>query len=168
MPVRPTPDATSALARFSAFSWTEARGFIPLGSTFEIDVLLTNLCNPANPLPIDASAMTRSYISRVEDAFGNSTPLPDPFSLPCELGAGERGIVENLAARSTTGNAGGIVFNLPADGNCETLDGDRQDLNALLVDFPHNRDATICITSSVYGVTFEACGRARVLNKGVH
>jgi len=137
------------------------------GNTFEVNVSLTNVCDPANPMPIEASGMSLSYVSRLEDVFGTAIVLPDPNSLSCFPGAGERGIVENLAARSTSANQARLTFNLPADGDCQTLDGDRQDLNALLIDFPHNEDATICVTSSVDGVVFEACGQSRVLSKGI-
>jgi hypothetical protein len=137
------------------------------GNTFEVDVTLTNVCDPANPIPIDASGMSLSYVSRLEDVFGTSIVLPDPNSLSCFPGAGERGIVENLAARSTSANLARLTFNTPADGDCQTLDGDRQDLNALLIDFPHSENATICVTSSVDGVVFEGCGLAKVVNKGI-
>jgi len=130
-------------------------------------VTLTNVCDPANPLPIDASTISLTYVSRLEDVFGASIQLPDPQTLVCELGSGERGIVENLAARTSSGNQARLVFNLPADGDCTTLDGNRQELNALLTGFPHDENATICVAGMVDGLAFEACGQAKVLNRGI-
>ncbi|MGD8377120.1 MAG: putative metal-binding motif-containing protein, partial [Acidobacteriota bacterium] len=126
---------------------------------------LVNACDPANPAPLDAAGITAAYVSRAGDAV-----LADPLSLSCPdiTGSflGERGIVEDFSDRQVTGNDVDLKFNRPADGDCRTLDGTRQDLFALVSDQPNNAVVPVCFKSTFDGVEFECCMEATVRNTG--
>ena len=122
--------------------------------------------------PISGSAASQVYVSRLDSADTSSDDviLPDPSTLPCPdpvLGTlYERGISENMAIRGVSDPSVAFKFNLPSDGDCSTLDGDRQDFSARLSAIPDNTNATVCIAGTLDGQNFEACMLMKVLNKG--
>ena len=143
------------------------------GSSFSMTCKLTNVCDPANPTPIPGSTVSQVYISRIDSADdpGDDVTLPDPATLPCPdpvLGSAyERGISENLAARDVSNANVTFKFNLPADGDCSTLDGNREDIAARLAAILDNTSATICITGKAGSMGFQACQLVLVKNKGL-
>ena len=142
------------------------------GSAFSFECRLTDVCDPNNPTPIPGYLPDRIYISRADSAETSSDDvvLPDPFDAPCPsptLGfLYEPGIVENPDARDNTNKGATFRFNLPSDGSCTTLDGDRQDLGARLSALPDSTNATVCISGKVSGISFRGCTTALVRNKG--
>lgn len=142
------------------------------GSVFSIECKLSDNCDPANPTPIPGAQIGQVYLSRADSAAtsDDDDPLPDPSAADCPdpvLGSlFERGIVENLDARDNTPKGATFKFNLPSDGFCETLDGDRQDLGARLFALPDGAGATLCISGKRDGIPFQACTTAVVRNKG--
>jgi len=143
------------------------------GSIFSLTCKLSNGCDPANPVPISGSTVSQVYISRLDSADDPSddVTLPDPSTLPCPdpvLGSlYERGISENLAARDVSSANVTFKFNLPADGQCSTLDGDRQDIAAKLAAVPDGTSATLCIAGKTGGLDFQGCVLIQVKNKGL-
>jgi slime mold repeat-containing protein/putative metal-binding protein len=137
------------------------------GSTFNIECKLTDRCTSGNPVP--GTELGTVYISRVDS--GEGVALPEPATLPCPdpvLGSlYERGIVEDAAARQNTPKGATFKFDVPSDGDCATLDGDRQDLAGRLAGFPDNSSATICVSGKVRGADFMGCTTALVRNKGL-
>jgi hypothetical protein len=122
--------------------------------------------------PISGSAATQVYVSRLDsaDTSSDDVVLPDPSTLPCPdpvLGTlYERGISENMAIRGVLDPSVAFKFNLPSDGDCSTLDGNRQDFAARLAAIPNNTNATVCISGTLDGQNFEACMLMKVLNTG--
>jgi len=143
------------------------------GSIFSLTCKLTNVCDPANLVPISGSAVSQVYVSRLDSADDPSDDvmLPDPSTLPCPdpvLGSFyERGISENLVARSVSNSNVTFKFNLPADGQCATLDGDRQDIAAKLAAVPDGTSATLCIAGKTGGKDMQGCVLVLVHNKGL-
>ncbi len=66
----------------------------------------------------------------------------------------------------TTQGGAALRFNLSSDGDCQTLDGDRQDLMAILSDVPDNTEAPFCVMGTVARLPFESCTTATVKNRG--
>jgi hypothetical protein len=123
------------------------------GATFSISVTLTDVTDPANPLPVDLSRMDPAWLSQV-----GSTTLPVPFAGP-GCGASDDGIWETLSSRTALG----IGFVNPSDGDCSTMDGNRQDIISVL-----GRDTgsqPICFSSLVEGNAVTCCDQVDVLNK---
>jgi len=143
------------------------------GSSLSLTCKLSNVCDPQNPTPISGSTVGQVYISRLDSADDPSddVTLPDPSTLPCPdpvLGSlYERGISENLAARDVSNANVTFKFNVPADGQCSTLDGDRQDIAAKLASVPDNTSATLCISGNTGGLDFQGCVLILVKNKGL-
>lgn len=135
------------------------------GHSFSMDLSLVNACNPAAPAPIPPGSIGITHVSQA----GNTT-LPDPASLLCPASDGstrfETGLFEDLAARSVSGGSVNLKFDKASDGNCLTLDGNRQDLLAALSDISNGASANICISGMAGGLVFECCASARILNKG--
>jgi hypothetical protein len=143
------------------------------GSTFNIECKVLDTCDPANPIPVPGTQIETAYISRADsaDSSNDDVVLPDPATLPCPsplLGSlYERGIVEDPGARQNTPKGATFKFDLPSDGNCQTLDGDRQDLAGRLTAIPDNTSATICVSGKASGADFTGCATALVRNKGL-
>jgi slime mold repeat-containing protein len=135
------------------------------GGIFSLTCRLSDVCDINNPVSISGATVSQVYVSLVAGDI-----LPDPATLPCPdpvLGSlYERGISENLAARDVSHANVTFKFNLPADGDCATLDGDRQDLAAKLTSVPDNTNETVCISGKVDGADFETCVSVLVRNKG--
>jgi hypothetical protein len=135
------------------------------GTTFSLSLSVTDACDPNNPVPVDGALYEDLYISRV-----TTNPLPKPHTVPCPDPGGsflfERGIVDNILARVVNNNGATLKFNVGADGDCRTLEGDRQDLIALLSDVPDNTMAAVCVAGRVLGVPFEACTTVVIRNRG--
>ena len=95
--------------------------------------------------------------------------LPDPLSQACDETTGylfERGIIENLANRLGSGSSANLKFDLASDGDCRTLDGNRQELLALLSDILDGTQVPVCVKSTIDGDTFECCAQVTVRNSG--
>jgi putative metal-binding protein len=143
------------------------------GGSVSMTCKLFDVCDPANPVPISGSTVSQVYVSRVDSANdpGDDVMLPDPSTLPCPdpvLGfLYERGISENLDARDVSNANVTFKFNLPSDGDCATLDGNRQDIAARLASVPDSTSATICISGNVAGADFQTCALVLVKNKGL-
>ena len=123
------------------------------GATFSFNVTLTDVTDPANPLPVDLSRMDPAWISQA-----GSSSLPVPFA-GSGCGPSDDGIWETLASRTSLG----INFVAPSDGDCSTLDGNRQDIQAAF-----GRDIgtqPICFSSAVEGNSFTCCDTVNVLDK---
>jgi hypothetical protein len=67
----------------------------------------------------------------------------------------------------TSGNSASLRFNQASDGLCSTLDGNRQDLNALLAGVPDNTNALVCVAGKISGAAFECCVNPNVRNRGL-
>jgi hypothetical protein len=140
------------------------------GSSLSFTCKLLDVCTHE---PISGSTVSQVYISRVDSADdpGDDVTLPDPSTLPCPdpvLGfLYERGISENLAARDVSNANVTFKFNQPSDGDCATLDGDRQDLAGRLTSIPDNTTATLCISGKTNGTDFQTCVLVLVKNKGL-
>ncbi len=143
------------------------------GSSFTIGCALTDVCDPAHPAPVAPTAVGRSYISRADGAAdpADDATLPDPSTVACPDPVRgtlfERGIAENLATRDVTGNGITFRFNVPADGDCNTLDGDRQELQSRLAGVPDGAEAIVCVSGQAAGAHFEGCMGATVKNHGL-
>jgi hypothetical protein len=134
---------------------------------FTIDARLTNQCTGQ---PLDAATMGPAWISKVSSPTIGEIVLPTPSTAPGCDSLTQDGIWETLSARNVTGNGTArLRFTTPADGNCQTLDGDRQDVIALLLDVPDGETATICIQAAYPGAQspVACCGQVRVNNRGV-
>jgi len=135
------------------------------GSSFSIDLDLQNACDPGGPQPINGADLERTWISKA-----GSFTLQDPLTFPCPDATGsylfERGISDNVSSRVTRSSGATLRFNQAPDGNCATLDGDRQDLIALLTDVIDGSMAPVCLAGTVSGEPFEACTEVTVRNRG--
>jgi len=140
------------------------------GSSLSIECKLTDLCDPNGPEPIPGAQVDQAYIARADDADdpGDDVILPDPSTLTCpdpQFGTlFERGIVET--ARDNSARGATFKFVTPNDGDCRTLEGDRQDLMARLAAIPDGGHAIICVASKVGAASFQGCTVAMVKNKG--
>jgi hypothetical protein len=131
------------------------------GLSFSIGLTLYDTCS-GGPVPIDGSLLGQAYIS---NAAG--TVLPDPSSLTCsDPSDPERGIVDDAATRTVSGNTVTLKFDKPSDGNCNTLDGSRQELLATLAGVPDNTTALVCVDSRVEGAVVHCCMNPRIRNRG--
>src|SRR5437867_11720269 len=85
------------------------------GTSFTLSLSLLNVCDPNRPTPIDGGLLERVFISKA----GNSL-LPDPGLFACPAPDGsilfERGIADNILARTVTNNAVSLKFNVASDG----------------------------------------------------
>jgi len=135
------------------------------GNSFTINLSVVNACNPGSPSPIPPGSLGIAHVSHA----GNTT-FPDPASFSCPDADGgtrfETGLFEDLAARSISGNSGSLKFDRASDGVCSSLDGNRQDLVAVMSDVPDGSNAQICVSSAVGGQVFQCCTSARVINHG--
>jgi hypothetical protein len=122
-------------------------------------------CGGANPVAVNPATSTTAWISRV----GNYV-LPNPATLQCpdpQNGfLGELGIFENLAHRKSTGSGVDLKFDAEADGSCQTRDGSRQEVFALLSDVLDGSTLPICFDSTIDGVAFQCCATVKVTNSG--
>jgi len=134
---------------------------------FTIDTRIVNSCN-GNPL--NAASMGAAWISQVGSPTIGTIVLPTPSSAPGCDSFTQDGIWETRAARTVTGNGSAkLRFTTPSDGNCQTEDGDRQDIIALLLDVPDGATATICYEALYPGALapVSCCAPVRVNNRGV-
>ena len=62
-----------------------------------------------------------------------------------------------------------IQFRQPSDGLCSTLDGNRQDIIALLLDVPDDEIATVCVEGDYAAAadTVECCATVRIVSRGI-
>jgi len=123
------------------------------GAGFSFSVVLTDVTDPLNPVPVPLSRMSAASISQV-----GGTTLPTPFSGPgCT--SDQDGIWETPGLRVDPF----INFSAPSDGDCSTLDGNRQDILAVV-----ERSSgllPICISATVDGNPVACCDTVNVLAK---
>jgi len=125
------------------------------GGGFSFSVSLTDVTDPVNPVAVPISRMAPASISQVGD-----TTLPLPFSGPgCT--SDQDGIWETVGLRADPF----IVFSAPSDGDCSTLDGNRQDI--LAVAGRSSGSIPVCFNSSVDGNPVSCCDTVNVLAKSV-
>lgn len=133
------------------------------GNAVAFDVTATEVTDPANPVPVDPSEVGPLYISSI-----GAITLPKPSTaascLPSQDGIWES---HRLVLSPTVFEA---KFDTPSDGNCQTLDGGRQDVAALLMSALDGSTVPICFKATIDAGTIEAqtvgaCGSTRVTNK---
>lgn len=123
------------------------------GGGFSFDVVLTDVTDPDHPTPVPLSRMAPAFILQA-----GSTVLPPPDAGP-GCAPAEDGIWETPAARTDTS----IGFIAGSDGDCSTMDGNRQDILAVIG--PESGDQPICFASMVDGNPVSCCDTVRVLEK---
>jgi hypothetical protein len=134
---------------------------------FTINTTVTDSCSGT---PLDTAQLGTVWIAAVSSPTIGTIVLPTPSSAPGCDSFTEDGIWETRAARVITGNGGAkFRFNNPSDGNCETEDGDRQDIIALLLDVPDQETAQICYEAAYPGAvgTASCCAPVGVNNQGL-
>ncbi len=127
------------------------------GNGFTFGVSVVNVTDPVNQKPVDPSQVGRLYLSSV-DGIVLPTPDASPGCQPSQDGIWE-------SHRVVAGTQFTAFFDTPSDGNCQTIDGGRQDLNALLADALDGSSVTICFKAPILGQNVEGCGTTRVNNK---
>lgn len=116
----------------------------------------------------EPALLSPAYSSKISTLSLGEVVLQKSNSDPgCDSGS-EDGIWETLEDRQPMG--GGSVklrFNEPSDGFCETRDGNRQDLIAVLRGARDGEDAAICIKADHpgVGVPVQGCGAVSVVNR---
>ncbi len=136
------------------------------GSGFSINTTLTDA--DTGEL-LDVSLVGDAWISSVASAAIGRIVLPTPRAEAGCDSATEDGLWETLSDRVAQG--GGSVtlrFNTASDGSCETRDGNRQDLIALLLGVPDGETAAVCFQAPTpeLAAPVEGCGEVTVLNRG--
>lgn len=123
------------------------------GAGFSFSVVLTDVTDPLNPIAVPLSRMSPASISQV-----GGTTLPTPFAGPgCT--SDQDGIWETPSLRVDPF----INFSAPSDGDCSTLDGNRQDI--LAVAGRSSGLVPICISATVDGNPVACCDTVNVLAK---
>jgi hypothetical protein len=134
------------------------------GRTVGFQVLLTDAVTGQ---AIDPLSLAPVHISKFVSPSLGTIELPTPDTGP---GCVQDGIWENPAMRSllSDGKTMKIVFDQASDGNCETLDGNRQDIIAVLLDALDNEKVRIFISSTYPGASGPIeCGSEVVIeNRG--
>jgi hypothetical protein len=136
------------------------------GSSFSIK---TSLFDTGNGVDLDPDLLAPVYISRISAPGVGDILLPVPRAEPGCDDLTEDGIWETATDRTVTGGGTATLrFNIPADGSCQTMDGNRQDLIALMLDIPNGQTATVCYAGilTVLSEPFECCSTTSVTNHG--
>ena len=128
------------------------------GVSVSFTVTATEVTDPASPMTVDPSAIGPIAISSV-GGMTLPTPSTAPDCLPSQDGIWESHRVILSPASFAA------LFDTPSDGNCQTLDGGRQDVAALLMDALDGTSVSICFKTTIDGQTLGACGSTRVNNK---
>ncbi len=133
------------------------------GNAVSFDVTVTDVTDPGNPVPADPSEVGPLHISSV-GTITLPTPSTAPNCLPSQDGIWES---HRLILSPTVFEA---VFDTPSDGNCQTLDGGRQDVDALLMSTLDGTTVPICFKATIDpgtigAQTIGACGSTRVTNR---
>ena len=127
------------------------------GAGFSFDVTLFDVTDPNASFSLPLARMDPAHISSVA-----GVDLPVPSAAP-GCSATQDGIWETPSLRTLTS----IFYATPSDGVCDTLDGDRQDIIALLASVPDNTTVPVCFASTVDGNPVSCCSSLRVRNKGL-
>jgi hypothetical protein len=136
------------------------------GTGFSIKTTLTNL---ENGQILNPAFLSPVHLSRIASPGLGEILLPVPRAATGCDDLTEDGIWENTIDRSVTGTGTMTLrFNQPSDGQCETMDGNRQDLIGLLLDVPDGDTAQVCYRGTYPGMAgpFECCGTVAVTNHG--
>ena len=128
------------------------------GAGFSVDVSLFDVTDPNGTFSIPLSRMDPVHISSVA---GVDLPVPSAAT-GCDS-ATQDGIWETPSLRTLTT----LYYATPSDGVCDTLDGNRQDIIALVAAVPDNSTVPVCFASSVDGNPVSCCAPLRVRNKGL-
>jgi len=120
--------------------------------------------------PLDPTLLSPAWVSSVSSPTIGTVALPFPTAVPGCDDASQDGLWETTSRRSFSAddNTLALRFSTPADGHCDTMDGDRQDIIALLLDVPDDEVATICLSADYPGYLggVEMCGTVTVRNRG--
>ena len=95
--------------------------------------------------------------------------LPPPNADPGCEDFTQDGIWETLGDRSITGSGSiNFRFNTPSDGQCETMDGNRQDIISVMLDIPDGDIAVLCFMTRYAGSNWPqgCCDTTTVANHG--
>lgn len=119
--------------------------------------------------PLDSGQLAPFHLSRIRSASLGDRILPVPRAEPGCDDLTEDGLWESAEDR-VAGGGGTLTlrFNVPSDGLCETRDGNRQDLIALLLEAADRDLVDICFRSESPEVAapFEICGTVAISNPG--
>ena len=129
----------------------------------------TTLMNPATGGILDPTFLNPVYISRVRSPSVGEVVLPKPRAEPGCDDFTEDGIWETFGDREINAfGTANLRFKTPFDGKCETMDGNRQDIIALMLDIPDGETAQICYESSHPSSPdpVECCSIVTVANRG--
>lgn len=108
----------------------------------------TSLTDSLSGVGLDPVLMAPAHISRINSASVGDITLPIPRTEPGCDDLSEDGIWESIENRTVDEFGLAILrFIIPSDGQCETMDGTRQDIIALMLDIPDGESAQICYTS---------------------
>jgi len=121
-------------------------------------VTLFDVTDPNSSFSIPLSRMDPAHISSVA---GVDLPVPSAAT-GCDC-ATQDGIWETPSLRTLTTT----FYSAPSDGVCDTYDGNRQDLIALLAAVADNASVPVCFASTVDGNPVSCCAPIRVRNKGL-
>ena len=133
---------------------------------FTINTRVSDQCTGG---PLVPTLLGTAWIAAVASPTIGTIVLPTPSSAPGCDSFTQDGLWETRADRVITGNGGAkFRFNVPSDGNCETEDGDRQDIIALLLDVPDGETANLCFEAVYPGAVWRAscCAPVGVNNQG--
>jgi len=127
-----------------------------------------NAADAATGAPVDLSLLSAAHVSRVSSPSIGELTLPTPSAAAGCNDSTQDGIWETLSQRVIQGSGSATLrFSMPSDGRCATLDGNRQDVIALLLDVPDGETASICVSGVHPDTGFvEACGAVTIQNRG--
>lgn len=118
---------------------------------------------------LDPTQLSPMWISRVTSPSIGTVTLPTPSAAAGCNDATQDGIWETTSKRAFSAQDGTlkVSFSTPSDGLCATMDGNRQDIIALLADVPDGEAATICVSGLYPGylAPVEACASVAVQNQ---
>jgi hypothetical protein len=131
--------------------------------------LQATLTNTRTGEAVDPAPLDPVYFSRVFSNSGVNIILPTPNADPGCDDFTQDGIWETIEDRSIQGS-GSITFrfNTPSDGECETMDGNRQDIISVMLDIPNGDIAVLCFSTRYAGSNWPlgCCDTTNVANKG--
>jgi hypothetical protein len=136
------------------------------GRTVGFELTLSNALTGS---PVDPLSLGPVHISKVDiPSQGGVLTLPTPdFGPGCTVD----GIWENPTKREVSADGASlkILFDTPSDGNCETLDGNRQDIIALLLGALDGEIVGLFVAGDYPGASgpVECGSTVRVENRGV-
>jgi len=125
--------------------------------------------DPGTGAPVDLSLLSAAYVRSVSSPSIGKVSLPTPSAAPGCDDATEDGLWETVSQRVIQGSGSATLrLSTPSDGRCATMDGNRQDILALLLDVPDGETATICVAGKhpAYPGLVQGCGTVVIQNRG--